>query len=119
MDVSNSFILLALIFYTVSVWSEKIFKKITTIIVVIFSFGFGCDLVGTFLMRFKAHHDSLTFHQTCGYLALGIMFVHLLWAIAALLKTGKAAYWFSKFSVWAWTIWLIAFVSGVPWLKIL
>jgi uncharacterized repeat protein (TIGR03987 family) len=107
-------IIFALILYTTAIWSEKFTGNLKVWMVVIFSSGFLCDLVGTTIMRLRAAKNSLNFHSACGYAALIIMCLHLIWAFLAITKHGKAEELFSRFSVYAWIIWLIAFFSGIP-----
>lgn len=109
------FITLALLFYTTAVWTEKFKKKLKLWMVITFGSGFMCDLIGTSIMFFIAEHKfSLSVHSICGYLALIIMLLHLIWAILSIQKIGRYEEFFTKFSVFAWCIWLIAFFSGIP-----
>lgn len=82
--------------------------------VIVFITGFLCDLSGTTMMYIKAGKIILNVHGGSGLAALLIMFLHLIWAILALKKRGKALELFSRFSVYAWGIWLIAFITGIP-----
>ena len=109
------FILLALISYTVAVWTERITKKIKFWIVLTFGFGLLCDFVGTSIMFYISEHRfSFSFHSVCGYLALVIMLLHLIWAVLSIKKIGKCEQYFTRFSIFAWIIWLVAFISGIP-----
>lgn len=104
----------ALIFYSSAIWSERFVKKLKLWMVVVFLTGFLCDLTGTSIMSIKAAKINLNIHFICGFSALVIMFLHLIWAILALIKRGKAQELFSRFSVYAWAIWLLAFITGIP-----
>jgi uncharacterized repeat protein (TIGR03987 family) len=112
--LSILFIIAALIFYSSAIWSEKFIKKLKLWIVVVFFTGFLCDLTGTSIMSIKATKTNLNIHTICGFSALVIMFLHLLWAILALKRRGKAQELFSRFSVYAWAVWLAAFITGIP-----
>jgi len=57
---------------------------------------------------------QFSLHSFCGYAALGIMGLHLAWAITALKFHGRAEKYFHRFSILAWFVWLIAFSSGIP-----
>lgn len=107
-------ILLALVLYTIAIWSEKFMNDLLPWMISVFSIGFVCDLLGTSVMFFRSSQHNINFHTICGYLALLIMGLHLAWAITALKKQGKAVKLFSRFSVYAWCIWLVAFVTGIP-----
>ena len=77
--------------------------------------GFLSDLFGTSLMFISAKMKfSLAFHAVCGYAALIIMFCHLAWAILAIFNIGSCQKYFTKFSIYAWGMWMLAFISGVP-----
>jgi len=76
--------------------------------------GFISDLVGTGMMVLKSRKLSLNSHMMSGYIALFIMGVHLVWAIMAVRNVGKTQVLFNRFSVYAWCIWMIAFISGMP-----
>jgi uncharacterized repeat protein (TIGR03987 family) len=109
------FISLALVLYTTAVWTEKIKKKLKLWIILTFGSGFICDLIGTFIMFSTAEHKfSFSLHSVCGYLALIIMLLHLIWAILSIKKIGRCEEYFTRFSVFAWCIWLLAFISGIP-----
>lgn len=108
------FITMALLFYTTAVWSERIKKKLFTWMIFVFGAGFLCDLVGTSIMFSVAVHKfNFSFHSVAGYSALLIMGLHLFWAIFAKIKPKYEKY-FTKFSIFAWIVWLFAFFSGIP-----
>jgi len=109
------FIMLALILYSLAIWSEKIKQGLQPWMVKTFSLAFLCDLLGTSLMFWRATVKfQLNIHSLCGYLALIIMGLHLIWGISALNKHGRTEKYFHRFSIYAWLIWLIAFISGLP-----
>jgi uncharacterized repeat protein (TIGR03987 family) len=114
MPVAVVLIMAALVLYSISIWSEKLFKGLKLWMVVLFSTGFACDAVGTSIMGCMATSRTFCLHSFCGYLALLIMLLHLLWAITAFFKKGRAQSLFSRYSLGAWFIWIIAFFSGVP-----
>lgn len=107
------FINLALIFYTTAIWTERKIKKIKKWILFIFSLGFLSDLIGTSIMFVNAtERFSYNIHTISGYSALLIMLLHLIWAILSFLKSERYEKYFTKFSIIAWFIWLLAFVTG-------
>ena len=115
LQIGIIFITLALVLYTTAVWTEKIKRKLKLWIVITFALGFACDLIGTSIMFLIAEHKfAFSLHSICGYLALIIMLLHLLWAILSIQKIGRYQEYFTKFSIFAWCIWLLAFVSGIP-----
>jgi uncharacterized repeat protein (TIGR03987 family) len=109
------FISSALVLYSVSIWSERISKGLKPWMVKTFISAFACDLIGTSIMFCQAtDRFQLNLHSSCGYAALVIMGLHLVWALIALRYHGPAEKNFHRFSIMAWTIWLVAFLSGVP-----
>jgi len=113
MIIGIIFISLALVFYTTAIWSERYVKQLKKWMLVVFSAGFLSDLIGTSIMFFNAtERFSLSIHTFSGYSALLIMLLHLIWAFLAINKIGNYEKYFTKFSIIAWVIWLIAFTSG-------
>lgn len=111
---SISLISLALSLYTTAIWSERIKHRLRPWMLFIFILAFICDILGTSLMAKNHPQAHLNLHTICGLLALIIMLVHLLWAVDALARQGRCLLLFHRFSIWAWALWLIAFVSGIP-----
>lgn len=114
MIISISFISMALVLYSISIWSEKLKYKLKKWMLITFVFGFACDLIGTSIMGWHANGMRLHLHSICGYLALIIMGLHLAWAIQAFKHRGQSAKLFHSFSIYAWFIWLIALFTGIP-----
>ena len=108
------FIILALLFYSISIWSEKFEKVIKPWMVMMMFTAFTCDMIGTGMMFMKSDGHIVGSHMICGYIALVIMSVHLIWAFMAAENMGKAQEWFNRFSIYAWCLWIIAFLSGIP-----
>lgn len=113
-----AFISLALIFYSIGVWSEKIQGKLKIWHLIFFYLGLVCDAIGTWSMRNIASgtgtfaSDSY-FHEITGALALSLMLVHALWATFVLIKKDDLMInKFHKFSIFVWVTWLIPFISG-------
>jgi len=109
------FITSALLLYTIAIWSERIARALKPWMFKVFVFAFVCDLVGTSLMFYQANAKfQLNIHSACGYSALAIMGLHLAWATIALKRRGRAEEYFHRFSLLAWSVWLLAFMSGIP-----
>ena len=108
-------ITLALVFYSVGVWAEKLQRVLKKSHLCFFWIGFVFDTTGTTLMT-KLAGDSLliNFHGITGLLAIALMLIHAIWATIVLVKgtqTQKAS--FHRFSIFVWLIWLIPFLSGM------
>ncbi|MDP4144916.1 MAG: HsmA family protein [Bacillota bacterium] len=107
-------ITLALVFYTIGVWSEKGQGELKKWHLVIFWIGLVFDTLGTTLMsKIAGKGFELNFHGITGLLAIVLMLFHALWAAMVIFKNNeKAKANFHKFSIFVWLIWLIPFISG-------
>ncbi len=107
-------ITLALVFYTMGVWGEKIQGRLKKWHVVIFWLGLTFDTLGTTLMSQIAKNGfQLNFHGIMGLLAIVLMVFHAIWATYVINKDNeKVKTNFHKFSLVVWLIWLIPYVSG-------
>ncbi len=112
-----TFILVALITYSIAVWGEQITKDLKPIFVVMFCIGVICDTTGTMLMVINLDASILgvleaIFHSVTGAAAILLMLIHAVWAIRVLLRQDEAsAAKFHKFSKFVWLFWLIPFFS--------
>ncbi len=112
MPPAVKFIIVALVLYSTAIWSERLRGQLFLWMVVMFACGLLCDLTGTTLMFLSAKaRGSIHVHTIAGYLALAIMLLHLIWAVLAL-KSTKYEERFTRFSVFAWGIWVLAFTTG-------
>lgn len=106
---------LALLFYTIGVWSEKIQGQLKKWHLIIFWLGLVFDTTGTTLMSSISENISiLNFHGITGLLAILLMLFHAIWATIVLAKNNVVTQLkFHKFSIFVWLIWLVPFLSGV------
>jgi uncharacterized repeat protein (TIGR03987 family) len=103
---------LALVFYSIGVWSERIAGRLKWWHLAFFVLGLICDTWGTSLMFEMAGGMTFDVHGLSGLLAIVLMLVHAVWAFIVLLrKDEKAIQNFHKFSVAVWCIWLIPYFS--------
>lgn len=107
-------ITLALVFYTIGVWSEKLQGELKSWHLGIFWLGLALDTLGTTIMnKIAVGGFNLNFHGITGLLAIVLMLFHALWATIVLIKNDKEAKVnFHKLSVLVWLIWLVPFISG-------
>ena len=105
---------LALLFYSIGVWSEKIQGELKKWHVVVFWIGLVFDTLGTTIMgKIAGSGFGINFHSITGLLAIILMLFHALWATLVLKKNDtKTKVSFHKFSILVWIIWLIPFLSG-------
>ncbi len=103
---------LALVFYSIGVWSERIQGRLKIWHTVFFWLGLVCDTVGTGMMFEMAGGLTYDVHGLSGLLAILLMFVHAIWATVVLAKKDeKMIVNFHKFSIFVWLIWLIPYFS--------
>ena len=102
----------ALLFYSIGVWSERIQGRLKVWHTVFFWLGLICDTWGTGLMMKMAGGLTFDIHGVSGVLAIGLMFVHAIWATIVLAKKDEnMIVKFHKFSVFVWLVWLIPYFS--------
>lgn len=113
MPVAGAFVTVAFFLYSVAIWSERCQRKLALWMTVLMAFGFLADSIGTGMMMQLARENGLRIgvHGCFGYVALAIMFLHLAWALGTVFDERWQSY-FSRFSVWAWCLWVVAFVIG-------
>ena len=110
--LASIIITLALIFYSIGVWSERISGELKKWHLVFFVLGLICDTWGTGLMFDFVGGMSFDVHGITGMIAIILMFIHALWAFIVLRNNDETAIKsFHKFSVLVWFIWLIPYFS--------
>jgi len=103
---------LALLFYSIGVWSERFSGKLKVWHLVFFWLGIICDTWGTGMMLEMAGGLTFDIHGLTGLLAILLMLVHAIWATVVLVrKDEKMINNFHKFSVVVWLIWLVPYLS--------
>jgi uncharacterized repeat protein (TIGR03987 family) len=110
----NHTITLALVFYTIGVWSEKVQGELRPWHLAVFWVGFAFDTTGTTLMsRLAPNGFQLNFHGVTGLIAIVLMLLHVLWATVVISRNRpEEKRNFHRFSLVVWIIWLIPFISG-------
>ena len=106
---------LALVFYTIGVWSEKLQGVLKKWHLVIFWIGLIFDTTGTTTMsKIAGSGFDLNFHGITGALAIILMLFHAAWATVVMVKNNeKSKANFHKLSIVVWIIWLVPFLSGL------
>jgi uncharacterized repeat protein (TIGR03987 family) len=114
MEMNTAFITinLALLFYSIGVWSERIAGRLKLWHLIFFWAGIICDTWGTGLMFDMAGGMTLDIHGISGLAAIILMLIHAVWATLVIVrKDEKMILKFHKFSVFVWVIWLIPYFS--------
>lgn len=105
-------ITLALVFYSIGVWAERIAGRLKPWHLAFFYLGLVFDTIGTTMMFEYAEGVTLDVHGVTGMLAIALMLVHAVWATVVLVR--KDENWitkFHRFSVVVWVIWLVPYFS--------
>ena len=110
-------ITLALVFYTIGVWSEHRAKVLKPVHLAFFWLGLCMDAAGTMMMSRLADGTGgglMGVHGITGLIAIILMMLHAVWATAVLVRRDeKAARSFHRFSLIVWMIWLVPFILGM------
>ena len=113
---STILITLALVFYSIGVWAERIVRYLKPWHVVAFWTGLAFDISGTWAMHLlsKGLFDLSDPHTLTGQIALWLMLVHAIWATVAIRKgSEKARRNFHRYSLVVWLIWLVPYFGGM------
>ena len=111
--ISTILISLALLFYSIGVWSERLAGRLKGWHLIFFWVGLVFDTTGTGMMFEMAGSISADIHSVTGGLAILLMLIHAIWATVVLvLKNEKAITNFHHFSVFVWVVWLIPYFTG-------
>ena len=114
--LSATLITLALIFYSVGVWSERIARYLKRWHVAAFWIGFLFDVCGTLAMHRMAER-AFNFwdpHTLTGQIALWLMLAHAVWATqVARSGSDEARKGFHRYSLFVWLIWLVPYFGGM------
>jgi uncharacterized repeat protein (TIGR03987 family) len=103
---------LALVFYTIGVWAERIQGRLKVWHTIFFWMGLVCDTWGTSLMFDYVGGMKYDIHGYSGVLAIVLMFIHAMWATIVLVrKDERMILNFHKFSIFVWLVWLIPYSS--------
>ena len=114
-------ITLALVFYSVGVWSERRSKSLKLWHVLCFWGGLLFDMTGTTTMMFiadsgaeQAAAPTALVHGVSGAIAIALMILHAVWATIVLRGNDeKKKQGFHRFSIVVWAIWLIPYFVGM------
>jgi uncharacterized repeat protein (TIGR03987 family) len=104
---------LALVLYSIGVWSERFAGRLKTWHLGFFWAGLVCDTLGTGIMMEMSDSLSFNIHGVTGLLAILLMLVHAVWATVVLARINEHAITtFHRFSLVVWSIWLVPYFTG-------
>jgi uncharacterized repeat protein (TIGR03987 family) len=102
---------LALVSYSIGVWSERFSERLRAWHLVFFWTGLVLDATGTGMMLDLAGGLTGDFHGTTGIIAFALMLVHAVWATVVIVRKDEGAIVrFHRFSVFVWLVWLVPVV---------
>ena len=114
--LSSVLITLALVFYSLGIWAERIARRLKPWHEVTFWIGFSFDVAGTLAMH-KIAEGAFNFwdpHTLTGQIALWLMLGHAIWATVVIRNLMESMLnRFHKISIFVWLIWLIPFFGGM------
>lgn len=109
-------ITLALVFYSIGIWSERYSRYLKTWHVVCFWLGLLFDISGTYAMHLISTREFDIFepHTFTGQIALWVMLVHVVWA-TYVIKWGseKVHRKFHVYSIHVWMLWMVPYLGGM------
>jgi len=116
MNAAAILITLALIFYSLGVWAERIARYLKPWHAAAFWTGFVFDVSGTLAMHQMARgpFDITEPHTMTGQLALWLMLIHAIWATWVVRRGSEPLrVSFHRYSIVVWLIWLIPYFGGM------
>lgn len=109
-------ITLALVFYSLGVWAERLARYLRGWHVAAFWTGFVFDVSGTLAMHQIATgpFDITEPHTLTGQIALWLMLAHATWATVAVRRGNEEVLRrFHRYSLFVWLVWLIPYFGGM------
>ena len=111
--IATVLISLALVLYSIGVWSERLAGRLKGWHLFFFWCGLVFDTTGTGIMFEMAGGITSDIHSVTGITAIVLMVIHAIWATTVLLRGDESAIIsFHRFSVIVWSIWLIPYFTG-------
>ena len=115
LTVSTVLITLALVFYTLGVWAERIKRYLMPWHLAAFWLGLAFDTAGTCAMeRIGGGIDWTSLHTLTGMAAILLMAAHAIWATIVVRRNDeRLRASFHRLSLVVWLIWLVPYLGGM------
>ena len=114
---ASAVISLALVAYTIGVFSERRSGELKRFHLVFFWLGLICDSAGTGLMSIMAQNSGgamSPLHPVTGFLAIALMLFHAAWATYVVFRGNeKTRRGFHTLSIVVWLVWLVPYFVGM------
>lgn len=108
------FVMIASCLYTVAIFTEKSKGVLNKWMVLVLILGFILYFFGISLMFLLLEENiSSSVEAIASWMALGMMFSHLIWAFLTL-KIKSFGFYFNKYSILVWFIWVLLLIIGIP-----
>lgn len=107
---------LALLFYSIGIWSERYSRYLKTWHVVCFWLGLLFDISGTYAMHLISTREFniLEPHTLTGQIALWVMLVHVVWATYVIKWGSEETHRkFHVYSIHVWMLWMVPYLGGM------
>ena len=106
----------ALVGYSCAIVSHVVLGKIAKWMMMVFGFSLALDIESTIAVCVQSYGVTLSLHTIFGFLALAIMLGHFIWYVYVVCRShsNKSEVFLRKYTFFAWIIWVLAFVSGIP-----
>lgn len=113
--ISSVLITLALVFYTLGVWAERVSRFLKPWHVSAFWMGLAFDATGTFGMSLLTERTDWTdIHTITGQVAIWLMLGHAVWATWVVRRgSEQARTGFHRYSLAVWLVWLVPYLGGM------
>jgi uncharacterized repeat protein (TIGR03987 family) len=106
---------LALALYTGVIWTHRFRRRLAKWMIIVFGLALIADLTATILVCAGAPGGwTWSLHTTTGLVSLVIMTVHFAWGVSAVAAQGEYEAYFTRYSLYAWSLWVVSFISGIP-----
>lgn len=103
----------ALLLYSTVIWTHWRTKKLRPWMAYVFGLALLTDATATVTVCWLlTGYWSWSFHTLVGIASLLVMGLHFLWALGALTYRGRLETYFRRYSLAAWSVWLVSFVTG-------
>jgi uncharacterized repeat protein (TIGR03987 family) len=115
LGIATVLITLALVFYTIAVWAERLARYLKPWHLVFFWLGLACDTAGTYAMELISGRIQWTsWHTITGMLAILLMAIHTVWATVVVFRNDEhARQVFHRYSLAVWLFWLVPYLGGM------
>ncbi len=113
--ISTILITLALVFYSLGVWAERLSRYLEGWHVAAFWTGFVFDVSGTTAMELiEPGMNWTSSHTITGQIALWLMLAHAVWATRVVRRGDEdMRLRFHRFSLLVWCVWLVPYFGGM------